>query len=67
MQKLRLRKLRRHRHSNLYQITRLRFRSDITLKVVKEIVREQSVDNRLFFLYIISVLNELIHLYFLIQ
>ncbi len=62
MQKLRPRKLRRHRHSNQYQITATRFHSDITLKVVKEIVREQSVDNRLLFLYTTTVLNELIHL-----
>ena len=58
----RLRQLRRHRLSNQSLIAEVCFYSDITKKVVKKIVRGQSVDNRLPFLYTITVLNELIHL-----
>ena len=52
----------RHRLSNQSLIAEVCFYSDITKKVVKKIVRGQSVDNRLPFLYTITVLNELIHL-----
>ena len=40
---------------------------ELLIRAVKKIVRGQSVDNRLSFLYTTTVLNELIHLLFLIQ